>query len=288
MKVLSNQFGNLKYEIMKKIIQILVSLWVFTIILQSCQQTNASSNKNGDEPEVVSTEHLTMAVLYQQRAAEYRALCLQAFNIAKLRVDESMKQIGLSKTGAVVVDIDETVLDNSPYEAKCILENVSYPTYWDEWMNASSAKPVPGALEFLNYVQSNKMEVFYITNRKEKYRAQTLKNLQDIGFPFADNEHLLLRTDESSKKARRAKVSEKYNIVLLIGDNLNDFTEKFEKLGVEERFKLVDEIADQFGNRFIVTPNPMYGDWEGALFNYDYNLSPGEKAKLRKSNLIDF
>ena len=273
---------------MKKYFLNLFVIIIVASVLQSCQQTNASSNKNGDEPEVVSTEHLTMAVLYQQRAAEYRALCLQAFNIAKLRVDENLRMMGLSRQQAVVVDIDETVLDNSPQEAKCILNDAFYPAYWDEWMNKMDAKPVPGALEFLKYVESKKIEVFYISNRKDKYREQTLKNLQNAGFPFADNDHLLLRTDESSKKARRDKVSEKYSIILLCGDNLADFSEAFEKLPIDERFNMVEKMSDQFGNRFIVLPNAMYGDWEGALYNYNYSLSPAEKYKLRHEQLIEF
>jgi 5'-nucleotidase (lipoprotein e(P4) family) len=255
---------------------------------QSCQQTSAFSNRSNEEPTGVSAEHLVMSVLYQQRAAEYRALCYQAFNIATLRVDENLRQMGLSKQQAVVVDIDETVLDNSPHEAKCILNNSLYPAYWEEWVNQASARPVPGSLEFLKYVNTKRVEVFYITNRKEKYREQTLQNLMELEFPNADNEHLMMKTDLSSKKGRRDEVSEKYNIILLIGDNLNDFSEIFEELSVEERFVVTDKMSDKFGSRFIVLPNAMYGDWEGALYQYDYAISPDEKSEIRHERLIGF
>ncbi len=273
---------------MKNYISVFLFLLTTAPLFQSCQQISASSSKNGEEPEGVSAEHLTMAVLYQQRAAEYRALCYQAFNIAKMRVDQNLRLMGLSKQQAVVVDIDETVLDNSPQEAKCILNDALYPAYWEEWVNKASAEPVPGSLEFLMYVKSKRIEVFYITNRKEKYREQTLKNLQEAGFPFADNEHLKMKTDESSKKSRRDRVSEKYNIILLVGDNLNDFSEIFEHLSVSDRFAAVDKMSDKFGDRFIVLPNAMYGDWEGALYEYDYSLGPMEKSKIRHEQLIDF
>ena len=266
---------------------ILFMILVFTQ-LNSCKNSTAFSPNNGDDPQISNSEHLVMAVLYQQTAAEYRALCYQAFNLAYLQLDRSLRIMGLMKQQAIVVDIDETVLDNSPYEARCILDDILYPEYWDEWMNASSAKPVPGALEFLKYAESKGIEIFYITNRKKKYREQTLKNLQNVEFPFATNGHLLLRTDSSSKKARRDKVSETHTIILLIGDNLNDFSEVFEKKSIPERFELTDKMQKEFGNKFIVLPNVMYGEWEGALYDYDYTISNESKSHLRHSHLEKF
>jgi 5'-nucleotidase (lipoprotein e(P4) family) len=268
---------------------IVILLFVITLsFLNSCKDSSAFSKQNDDEPALTSSDHLTMAVLYQQTAAEYRALCYQAFNVAKYQLDQNLRIMGLQKQQAIVLDIDETVLDNSPYEAKCILENVSYPDYWDEWMNASNAKPVPGALEFLKYAESKGIEVYYITNRKEKYREQTLKNLKSLDFPFAQNDHLFMKTDESSKKARRDVVSETRKIILLIGDNLNDFSEVFEKKSVSERFELTDENQQEFGKRFIVLPNAMYGEWEGALYNYDFSKNNIEKQELRNEHLKKF
>ena len=183
---------------------------------------------------------------------------------------------------------DETVLDNSPHEAKCILNNALYPAYWEEWMNASNAKPIPGALEFLKYAETKGVEVFYITNRNDRYRTQTLKNLQDLNFPFAENDHLLMKTDESSKKSRRDLVSKTRKIILFLGDNLNDFSEVFEKKTVPERFEITDNMQNEFGKHFIVLPNAMYGEWEGALYEYDYTISGEEKNKLRHKYLQSF
>jgi 5'-nucleotidase (lipoprotein e(P4) family) len=268
--------------------QTLLLLIVALPFINSCKNSNAFSSKNGEEPVITSHEHSTMAVLYQQTAAEYRALCYQAFNIAKIRVDESSKMLGGLKKPAIVVDIDETMLDNSPYEAKCILDNIAYPEKWDEWMNASNAQPVPGALDFLKYAESKKIDVFYITNRKEKYREQTLKNLQKFGFPNATNEYLMLRGEESSKQTRREKVNSSHFIIMLIGDNLNDFSEVFEQKKIEERFALTDEMQRDFGKRFIVLPNAMYGDWEGVLYNYDNSLDGFRKSEMRHRNLKGF
>jgi len=273
---------------MKKYLSIIVFIGISVSLFQSCKDSSAFSKQSDVDPTLASSDHLTMAVLYQQTAAEYRALCYQAFNVAKYQLDQNLRIMGLQKQQAIVLDIDETVLDNSPYEAKCILENVNYPDYWDEWMDASNAKPVPGVLEFLKYAESKGIEIYYITNRKEKYRDQTLKNLKMLGFPNAENKYLMLKTDDSSKKGRRDIVSETTKIIMLIGDNLNDFSEVFEKKSIAERFELTDEIQQEFGKRFIVLPNAMYGEWEGALYEYDYSISSGEKYNLRKQNLKGF
>ncbi len=273
---------------MKRIILPIVLFLVFGTVFQSCKDSSAFSKQSGEDPTLASSDHLTMAVLYQQTAAEYRALCYQAFNVAKYQLDQNLRIMGLQRQQAIVVDIDETMLDNSPYEAKCILENVNYPDYWDEWMNASNAKPVPGVLEFLKYAESKGIEIYYITNRKEKYREQTLKNLKMLGFPNAENKYIMLKTDESSKKARRDIVSETNKIIMLIGDNLNDFSEVFEKKSIPERFELTDKMKKDFGSRFIVLPNAMYGEWEGAMFDYNYSMTDREKEEARHRSLQSF
>jgi 5'-nucleotidase (lipoprotein e(P4) family) len=273
---------------MKKHLAIIGLILLMVSVWNSCNQSSAFNKPKGELPEVTSNEHLTMAVLYHQTAAEYRALCYQAFNLATLQLDKSMRIMGLMKQQAVIVDIDETVLDNSSYEAKCILDNISYPQYWDEWMNKSNAQPVPGSQDFLKYAESQKVEIFYVTNRREKYRKQTLENLQKLGFPFADDDHLLMRTDESSKEPRRERISDNHAVILLIGDNLNDFAEAFEAKSVSDRMNLTDQMKTEFGNRFIVLPNPMYGDWESAMYDYNNSLTPVEKSKARLDHLKSF
>lgn len=233
-------------------------------------------------------EYLLMATLFQQKAAERRALSYQAFNIAKLRLDNELRKARVTKTLAVVVDIDETVLDNSPFEAKGILENSDYPMYWDDWCNIADARPLAGSVEFLNYAKSKGVVVFYITNRRIKLLDATLKNLKLEGFPFADPEHVLMRTDGSNKDPRRKIVEANHHIVLLMGDNLGDFMHVFDDRKVDERFKLTDKYKADFGSKFIVLPNPMYGSWVNDLYNNDHDLSKEEKIELLKKQLIDF
>jgi 5'-nucleotidase (lipoprotein e(P4) family) len=273
---------------MKRFLLIITTALFTQSIFQSCTDSSASGSNKGNVPSVSTNDHLVMPAVFHQKAAEYRALCYQAFSIARLRLDNSLRIMGLQRQQAIVVDIDETVLDNSPYEAKCILDGISYPAFWDEWIDQASASSVPGSLDFLQYAGSKNIEVYYITNRKEKYRQQTLKNLQTAGFPYADSTHLLMRTDRNGKESRRKKVAETRSVILLIGDNLNDFSDIFEQKSVNERFEMTDSLKNEFGNRFIVLPNVMYGDWESALYDYRSPLTEAEKDSLRRMHLVGF
>ena len=214
-----------------------------------------------------------------------RATSYQAFNVAKLIFDRDLDEVTSAQKRAVVVDIDETVLDNSPYEAGIIGKNFGYPSGWAEWINAAEAEALPGAVEFLNYVLEKGADVFYVSNRKVEFKEATMKNLKALGFPQVVDTHMLLKEETSDKEPRRLQVRADHRIVLIIGDNLNDFDNIFRKKGVDERLASVDMVKDEFGTKFIVLPNPMYGDWEGAVYDYNWELSPKEKSDTRKSNL---
>lgn len=231
-------------------------------------------------------EQLVMATLWMQAAAEFRALSYQAFNIATVNLDAFLGAYTGSKPVAVIVDADETVLDNSAYEAFLIGQDFGYSsTTWDPWMAAAQAKAMPGAREFLEFAAAQGVEVFYVTNRKMVGYEGTKKNLESLGFPFADDKHLMLRTDSSDKQGRRERVAADYEVALLIGDNLNDFTSDFAKKSVQQRFAETDRLRGTWGTRFIVLPNPVYGDWEGAVYSEDWGASPAEKDRMRKSLL---
>lgn len=232
-----------------------------------------------------SGDYLTMSVLYVHSSAEYRALCYQAFNAAKTSLDTRLADERPKKPFAMIVDIDETVLDNSPYEARIVLDSIQYPTDWDQWIRMAQAKPVPGAVEFLNYADSIGVQVFYLSNRRVKNQDATMKNLKSAGFPQVTKKHMYLRTDESSKEQRRLDIGSNYTIALLIGDNLNDFKDVFEKKPSAERKSAVDQFRNKFGSQYIILPNPMYGEWEGAAYQYDWSLSPAERDSARRTHL---
>ncbi|MDY6916702.1 MAG: HAD family acid phosphatase, partial [Chloroflexota bacterium] len=160
-----------------------------------------------------------------------------------------------------------------------------FVTCWLEWVDLAGAEPVAGAKEFLDHAASNGVEVFYVSNRPEGQREATVENLLSVGFPCADDDHVYLRQAEASKESRRQTVAEEYEIVLLLGDNLNDFSDVFEDQLVPDRAAAVDSLEDEFGTRFIVLPNPFYGDWEDAVYEYAGGLSDDEEASLRMDAL---
>lgn len=263
---------------------LLAFLLVVSFLFTGCEP------KQETTPDPVQQNNLTFATLYSYYSQEYTALAYQAFNIAKFRLDERLKN-SKNKKLAVVVDIDETVLDNSPYQAYTVVKNTGYPECWNEWCNLAEANAVPGAVEFLNYAVNSGVDVFYVSNRKEKYVAQaTVKNLIDVGFPQAVPSHIMLRKDKSNenpnpsdKQSRRERIlSQGYEIALLIGDNLGDFYTDEEKY--TERSAQVDVYKQNFGDKFIVLPNAMYGNWVSALDAYE-SAKVDSLMKLASGNL---
>ena len=226
--------------------------------------------------------------LFQQRAAEYDALCLQAFNLAKLRVEQTIGQQTL-RPRAIITDIDETFLDNSPYAVKRGLTGKDYDaSSWRDWTGRGIADTLTGALDFFHYAAKNGFTIYYITNRDEEEREGTLKNLQHFKFPFADNDHLIMRQSVSSKESRRMDVAKKFEIFMLLGDNLADFHAAFDKRSTEERAEQVQAFKELFGQKFIVLPNPVYGGWEDAIYQNKREWTEGQKDSLIKAAMKSY
>ncbi len=240
--------------------------------------------QNMQAQHVVSPNKL-LPVLWHQHAAEYRALCYQAFNLAELRL-ASIKVKRHQRPLAIITDIDETVLDNSYSEAQSIKTNAEYnPANWKNWTSKAAATPLPGAVAFFQKAKQMGFHVFYISNRDTSEVNTTLKNLQAYQFPDATAEHLLFLSNESSKEARRQKVAEQYDIVMLLGDNLNDFAKAFEKKSIADRFAETDAVQAEWGKKFIVLPNAIYGEWENALIQYKRGLNNTQKDSAYKAQL---
>ena len=244
-------------------------------------------------PETKVAEYQLGAVLYMQKAAEYRALAYQAFNLAKMNLDADFDKRNVKKlpkaernrARAVVVDVDETVLDNSPAQAAQIKNNLPFvQSNWTNWVNMRKAKAIPGAVDFLNYAASKNVRIFYVTNRIEAEKAATIDNLKAAGFPDVSEETVIVKTTESGKEPRRQAILQKYRIALLIGDNLNDLSDVFERKSVADRLSEVDKMHEMFGKKFIVLPNAMYGDWESAVYEYQ-RLTEVQKAAKRADAL---
>ncbi|MBZ4683305.1 MAG: hypothetical protein PWP46_676 [Fusobacteriaceae bacterium] len=232
------------------------------------------------------------AVSWMQNSSEYKLLCNQAFNIAK----ENLNKIKSENKGkmAVVVDLDETMLDNSPYAAWRIYTGNGFSSdTWSEWVAAKEAKAIPGAVEFSKYVKELGMNIIYISNRSESELKDTMLNMKKLGFAQVDKNHIFLKTTTSDKTARREYIEKLgYDIVMLIGDQLSDFSNIFYNASNKTRNSLVIENKNKFGNNWIVIPNPSYGDFESIGITNEFYVkitgettSNYEKSKLRESSL---
>jgi 5'-nucleotidase (lipoprotein e(P4) family) len=265
----------------------------FSLVLASVISTyfvTASTAQQGTQTvQTVDNEYQVGAILFMQKAAEYRALTYQAFNLARWQLDADFDKKNVKKLPkaerkmprAVVVDIDETVLDNSPHQAYTVKKRLPFAAAtWIEWGNMRAAKPIPGAVDFLTYANQKGVKVFYVSNRFDQQKAATIDNLKKVGFPDATDETVLLFKTESSKEARRKAIMEKYRIVLLVGDNLDDLSNVFERKSVADRFAEVDKTREMWGKKFIVIPNAMYGGWESAIYEYG-RLTEAQKTEKR-------
>ena len=263
-------------------------VFAFVLLTASCVAPRVSiTNMNSNSSNAVIDGKI-YATAYQQRSAEYRALCYQAFNIARLRIDQFNRERS-PKPKAIMTDVDETILNNSPYEAHQLLQGKDFDnTTWEQWTSKGIADTMPGALHFLQYASAAGIEIFYVSNRGENERVGTLANLKKFNFPNADNEHILLKGKSSSKDDRKSSIAETHTIVLFMGDNMNDFSSLFEKKNPDDRVKVADNFSSEFGNRFIVLPNVEYGDWEFSLYHFNYGLTPAQKDSVLRASLYSY
>ncbi len=270
----------------------IVNIVLCTVLFSSAPLAIAQTTSSVTE-QCPNSEYLTGAVLWTQSSAEYRALAYQTFTLARLRLDQDLRSYGAKhgpqlRRPAVIVDIDETVLDNSRYEAELVLRGLSFdPVTWTAWCQRADAGAVPGAVDFVKYAARRGVHVFYITNRRQTEKAGTIVNLGKLGFPDPSENNVMVREEgtPSSKESRRRKVDSRFNILLLVGDTLSDFNDHFSGKSTVQRAAQVDRERAEFGTRFIVVPNPMYGDWENAVYENKTNLTDEQKRAYRRAAL---
>jgi acid phosphatase len=171
-----------------------------------------------------------------------------------------------------------------------ILDGTKYPEGWVSWGKEAAATEVPGAKNFLNYAASKGVTIFYVTNRVVELKEATKKNLTSLGMPWDQTKDTVLMRGEnnwdSDKGPRRTLIGNEYRVLLMVGDNLGDFVDaKDNNLSPSNRANIVKDYADYWGVKWFMLQNIAYGDWEGALYNFDYSLSPDEVHKTRLESL---
>ena len=232
------------------------------------------------EPQAHYGEEQLQAVLWMQTAVEYRAIARETYAAAQRSLDAALSDPTWNAVSeapasgdlrpAVILDLDETSIDNSVYQAQLLRDRqVHNEERFEAFIASGRVAAVPGALEFLKYAESRGVAIFYITNQNEKLERATRENLRKIGFPMAATEDNVLTVGErqewtSDKAPRRAYVAQRYRVLLLLGDDFNDFVSATGK-SLSERRALFDHYADYFGTKWFMIPNPAYGSWERAL-----------------------
>ena len=277
---------------MKNLVKVLFMMSVSALLFAACATDSGMQNKSDVahrlSDDALIAEQTMLAINWMQQSGEYRALAYQAFNAAKTAFDAAKPANGMKK--AVVVDLDETMIDNSAEGAYRLLAHKGFDSAsWTQWCEAKQAIAIPGAVEFANYVNSHGGKMFYVSNRKvgAEYQA-TVENLKALGFTGVDETSLLLKDKESKKTSRFEQVEKAgYTIVVYAGDNLDDFDftgETYHKLN-DVRNATVDKYKADFGVKYIVLPNPIYGGWLSGL-GADYGKKDGAgKQQIHRNSL---
>jgi 5'-nucleotidase (lipoprotein e(P4) family) len=239
------------------------------------------------------------ATLWMQSSVEYQGATIGAYRLATMMLDKALADKSWTaapgqQTGAfqdlppaVILDLDETVLDNSDYQAWMVANNESFSgKTWDAFVMTETSRPIPGALEFAKYADSKGVKVFYISNRTGNLEEATRKNMEKYGFPMGGNVDTVLLKKEmeewasSAKSPRWAYVAKDYRVLLQVGDNLGDFMDEY-KGSIAERQAAMEAQKAMWGERWIVLPNPSYGSWESAAFGHNYKLSGDEQRDMK-------
>ncbi len=248
------------------------------------------------------------AVAWSQNASEHDFIYLQTFRDAREKLlkakndpnwdalpkdDRAAHPSLKGRKPAVVLDIDETVLDNSPYQARLIRSGGEFnEAEWAAWCNEAIARPLPGALEFTKFAADHGIAVIYISNRAKDLDDATLANLRSAGFPVAGKQSFLglgtfvegCEQVGSEKGCRRQLVARDYRVLMQFGDQIGDFA-NVPGNTADGRAKAMAPYTAWIGERWFVLPNPTYGAWESALFDNDYDLPRNERRQKKMDSL---
>ena len=271
----------------------------------------AASNAQREAITAATPAHDNLnAVLWVQASTEYRASTETIYRAAADKLDVALKEknwdalvpgerdnagqtAGLKP--AVVMDVDETVLDNSPYQARLIRDNAEYSDpSWDLWVAEKKAKAVPGVVEFAKAAAARGVTILYLSNRAVHLKDATIANLEAVGMPVASDDVFLglgtvvpgCEQNGSEKNCRRRLAGREYRVLMQFGDQLGDFVEIVANTP-QGRAGLLGEYGDWFGERWWMLPNPTYGSWEPALFNNDWS-QPAAARRLDKETALDY
>ena len=226
----------------------------------SCASPRSSSP--APQPTPVASDSLPNDVKWVRNSAEYRALTREVYMIAGDRLPELVQGLP-AQSWAVILDADETVLDNSEYQRRLAVAHAPFDAKsWTAWVNERAALEVPGALGFTRLVHSLGGRVVIVTNRSLAECDATRENLRAIGIdadvvlcqpPGEGNKNPRFQRVENGTAAPGVPV---LSVVEWLGDNIQDFP------SLTQAVRTDSAALARFGKRYFVLPNPMYGSWE--------------------------
>jgi acid phosphatase len=238
------------------------------------------------------------AVAWMQTSVEFRLISGQTFRSALGQLDRAIKTPSWDALPqadrdtpiadlppAIIVDVDETVLDNTPYQARNVRDNRDFDDFsWNQWVQARAARPLPGALEFAKAANARGVTIFYISNRTSDQSAATIDNLRKVGFPIASDAQFLglgtmvegCESEGSEKGCRRKLVGRTHRVLMQFGDQVGDFVDIVANTP-QGREQAMRPFLAWVGERWFVLPNPSYGSWESALFNNAWSRPAAER-----------
>ena len=268
------------------------SVCLLTTALAGCQQTPPANDQLD-------------AVLWTQTSIEHELIYRQLFANATRQLDIALadpnwdalplparKLTGLPP--AVIVDIDETLLDNVPLNARDIINNQVYSyDRWNTWVEQAKAQALPGSVAFLQAARQKGIKVYYLTNREHSQVAATAENLRLRGFPIESDAQILAASTPTGhcesagyrKNCRRQWVASQARVLLMAGDSLGDFVQA-EHNTLDAQRKAVEPYVNWLGQRWFLLPNPSYGNWYSAPYGDDESLPFAQKRRLKQQALL--
>ena len=240
------------------------------------------------------------AVLWQTTSAEYHVLARSIYASAQAQLERALadanwtalpSQQGNSQRlpPAVIMDIDETVIDTSAFQSQLVRDQARFSSRpWRQWQERNQAGAVPGAMEFIAAAESRGVKIFFVTNRDHPTEEVTRRNLAAIGVSLPnDIDTVLCRSERpdwsSDKESRRQFIAQNYRVVMMFGDDLGDFMSEF-RLPSAQRLAAARQRGE-WGSRWFMLPNPMYGSWESSLYEFRSELNPEEVSRRKFDHL---
>jgi acid phosphatase len=265
---------------------------LITLLAAALQSTGCFRHKHPHPNEGLNS------LLWCRTSVEYEVACIQTFRAAQDAVLKGLEDPAWSAAPeqtadfrmlppAVIADVDETLLDNTPYQARLVKGNKKFNyALWNNWVNEERADAMPGAREFIAFLKGRGVRIFYVTNRS--LEEPTLRNIQKVLDPDATADDVLCKNEQkgwgSDKTSRRAVAAKTHRILALLGDDYNDFA-FLGKVSAQERLQTAQAHRDFWGTKWFVLPNPMYGHWEQSLYQYDYDMDHSDMLKYKYKHM---